>query len=52
MYSAVTMTRDPMMPRGTFRCGSFVSSAVVATMSKPMNAKNTRAAPAITPAKP
>ena len=33
------------MPRGTVRCGSLVSSAVVATTSKPMNAKNTSAAP-------
>src|SRR5437879_6534077 len=29
------------MPRGTLRWGSLVSSAMVATMSNPMNAKNT-----------
>ena len=40
------------MPRGTSRCGFLASSAVVATMSKPMNAKNTTAAPATTPAMP
>ena len=40
------------MPRGTSRCGLWVSSAVVATMSKPMKAKNTIEAPAMTPAMP
>ena len=40
------------MPIGTSRCGFFASSAVVATMSKPMKAKKTIAAPAITPAMP
>ncbi len=29
------------MPRGMSRCGFLVSSAAVATMSKPMKAKNT-----------
>ena len=46
------MASEPRIPRGTSRWGFLVSSAVVATMSKPMNAKNTRAAPATTPAKP
>ena len=40
------------MPRGTSRCGLLASSAVVATMSKPMKAKNTIAAPEMTPATP
>lgn len=40
-YSVVQMIREPMMPRGTSRCGTRVSSAAVATTSKPMNAKNT-----------
>ena len=40
------------MPRDTSRCGFLVSSAVVATMSKPMNAKNTIEAPANTPYQP
>ena len=35
---------EPKMPIGRSRCGFFVSSAAVATMSKPMNAKNTSAA--------
>ena len=39
-------------PRGTSRCGLRVSSAVVATMSKPMKAKNTIEAPARTPYQP
>ena len=33
------------MPIGTSRCGFLVCSAAVATMSNPMNAKNTSAAP-------
>ena len=37
---------------GTSRCGFLASSAVVATMSKPMNAKKTTAAPAMTPPMP
>ena len=41
-----------MMPMGMSRCGRFVSSAVVETASNPMNAKNTIAAPLITPVKP
>jgi len=40
------------MPRGRLRCGSRVSSAVVATTSNPMNAKNTSAAPDRTPTMP
>ena len=40
------------MPRGTSRCGFLVSSAVVATMSKPMNAKNTIEAPGQHPYQP
>ena len=52
MYSTVTIARPPRMPRGTVRCGSLVSSAVVATTSKPMNAKNTSAAPDSTPITP
>ena len=43
------MASEPRMPRGMSRCGFLVSSAVVATMSKPMNAKNTIEAPAMTP---
>ena len=51
-YSTVTIASEPRMPRGMSRCGSSVSSAVVATMSKPMNAKNTIDAPASTPYQP
>ncbi|SKY07781.1 Uncharacterised protein [Mycobacteroides abscessus subsp. massiliense] len=40
------------MPRGTSFCGFRVSSAVVATTSNPMNAKNTIEAPASTPNQP
>ncbi len=40
-YSAVQMMSEPIMPRGTSRCGLRVSSAAVATTSKPMNAKKT-----------
>ena len=35
------MTSEPMMPRGRSRFGFLVSSAAVATMSKPMKAKKT-----------
>lgn len=35
------MISEPRMPRGMSRCGFFVSSAAVATTSKPMKAKNT-----------
>src|SRR6478609_3356048 len=52
MYSTVTIARPPSTPRGTARCGFLVSSAVVATTSKPMNAKNTSAAPDRTPMTP
>jgi hypothetical protein len=38
-----------MMPRGMSRCGFLVSSADVATMSKPMKAKNTTDAAAMIP---
>ena len=38
-----------MIPIGMSRCGFFVSSAVVETASNPMKAKNTIAAPLITP---
>src|SRR3954463_11676179 len=51
-YSTVTIASEPMIPRGTAFCGFFVSSAVVATMSKPMNAKNTSEAPASRPKTP
>ena len=40
------------MPRGTSRFGLRVSSAAVATMSNPMKAKKTIAAPAMTPPQP
>ncbi|MNI78892.1 hypothetical protein D3C73_1353070 [compost metagenome] len=40
------------MPRGRVFCGFLTSSADVATTSKPMKAKNTRAAPAKTPKVP
>ncbi len=40
------------MPIGKSRCGFFASSAVVDTASKPMYAKKTTAAAAITPEKP
>ena len=46
------MTSEPMMPRGRSRLGFLVSSAAVATMSKPMNAKKTIAAPAKMPPTP
>ena len=46
------MTSEPMMPRGRSRFGFFVSSAAVATMSKPMKAKKTIAAPARMPPTP
>ena len=40
------------MPIGMSRCGLRVSSAAVATTSKPMNAKNTSAAPVKMPPTP
>ena len=46
------MTSEPMIPRGRSFFGFFVSSAAVATMSKPMNAKKTIAAPAKMPPTP
>src|SRR3712207_9526383 len=51
-YSAVQIASEPRIPRGMSRLGSRVSSAAVATMSKPMKAKNTMAAPASTPPQP
>ncbi|CNH68265.1 Uncharacterised protein [Mycobacterium tuberculosis] len=51
-YSTVTIASDARIPRGTSRCAFLVSSAMVATMSKPMNAKNTIDAPARTPYQP
>ena len=43
------MPSDARMPRATSRWGFLVSSAVVATTSNPMKAKNTIEAPASTP---
>ena len=48
----MTIASELMIPIGRSRCGFLVSSAVVATTSKPMNAKNTTAAPDTTPAMP
>jgi hypothetical protein len=42
----------PKMPRGTVRRGSFTSSAMLASVSKPMNAKNAMKLPARTPRTP
>ena len=44
-YSTVQIASDPRIPIGMSRRGLRVSSAVVATTSKPMKAKNTIAAP-------
>ena len=44
-YRAVQMPREARIPIGMSRWGSLVSSAAVATMSKPMKAKKTSAAP-------
>ncbi len=46
------MASEARMPLATSRCGSLVSSAVVATTSNPMNAKNTMEAPASRPYTP
>ena len=51
-YSTVQIASEPMMPRGRSRCGFFASSAVVATTSNPMNAKNTSDAPDTRPITP
>ena len=51
-YSAVQMPKEPRMPMGISRCGFLVSSAAVATMSKPMKAKNTSAAAVKIPVMP
>jgi hypothetical protein len=51
-YSRVQMASDPRMPMGMARWGLRVSSAVVATTSKPMKAKNTIAAPKAMPSQP
>ena len=48
----VQMASDPRMPMGMSRWGLRVSSAVVATTSKPMKAKNTIAAPKPMPSQP
>jgi len=40
------------MPIGTLRLGLRTSSPAVATVSRPMNEKNTVAAAAVTPAMP
>ncbi|MNW55376.1 hypothetical protein D3C74_330330 [compost metagenome] len=52
MYSTVTTARPLRMPLGMVFCGFLASSAVVATTSNPMNAKNTSAAPASRPMTP
>src|SRR5450830_531703 len=41
-----------MMPRGTLRLGSLTSAPAVATVSKPINEKNTVPAAEVTPAIP
>src|ERR1700716_1609852 len=46
------MIRLAMILIGISRCGFLLSSAVVETASKPINAKKTMAAPLMTPAKP
>ena len=46
------MASAPKMPRGTSRCGLRVSSAAVATTSKPMNAKNAMLAAVSRPSQP
>src|SRR4029453_10087880 len=51
-YRTVQMASDPRMPIGMSRWGLRVSSAVVATTSKPMKAKNTIAAPKAMPSQP
>src|SRR3954454_23356016 len=51
-YRTVQMVSEARMPIGMSRCGFLVSSAAVATMSKPMNAKNTSAAPVKIPVTP
>ena len=51
-YSSAQIASDRKIPSGRSRWGFFASSALVATMSKPMNAKNTSAAPLKIPADP
>ncbi len=46
------MISEAMMPIGRSRCGFLASSAVVETASKPIYAKKTTAAAAMTPEKP
>ncbi len=46
------ITSEPMIPRGRSCLGSLVSSAAVATTSKPMKAKKTIAAPVTMPPQP
>ncbi|MNI50596.1 hypothetical protein D3C85_1445790 [compost metagenome] len=45
----VQTTKEPNIPIGMPFCGFFASCAAVETASKPINAKNTRAAPAAIP---
>src|SRR5579883_1740019 len=52
VYSSVHTINVPIMPIGILRCGLRHSSAAVETESKPINVKNTIAAPLTTPAKP
>ena len=52
MYRIVQMVSEAKIPIGTSRWGFLVSSALVATTSKPMKAKNTSAAPAKMPPTP
>ena len=51
-YRVVQIASEPRIPIGMSRCGFLVSSAAVATMSNPMKAKNTRAAPVKMPVMP
>ena len=51
-YSVAQIPRLPKIPMGRSRPGSRVSSAHVATVSKPTNEKNTTDAPARTPSTP
>ena len=51
-YRVVQIASEPRMPIAMSRCGFLVSSAVVATMSNPMNAKNTSAAAVKMPVTP
>ena len=46
------MDKDSTIPRGTFFCGSLISSTAIEIDSKPRKAKNIREAPAIIPTLP